>query len=136
MRSPEIATHPATAPGARSLVRLQGDWTLRALSAGLRSFREQLASRRDDVAWSLTGISRLDSFGAALLDLDQPWKVLARTRDHSRIRILLDEGLISEAMAATHPDRNKIYSCLGSPNPPEIEFSRKTPLEQGDVVLL
>jgi serine/threonine protein phosphatase PrpC len=39
-------------------------------------------------------------------------------------------------MAATHPDRNKIYSCLGSPNPPEIEFSRKTPLEQGDVVLL
>lgn len=67
MRSPEIAIDPATVPGARSLVRLQGDWTLRALSYRLRSFREQLAGRRDDAAWSLTGITRLDSFGAALL---------------------------------------------------------------------
>lgn len=67
MRSPEIATDPATPPGARSVVRLQGDWTLRALANRLRSFREQLAGRRDDVAWSLNGISRLDSFGAALM---------------------------------------------------------------------
>jgi serine/threonine protein phosphatase PrpC len=44
--------------------------------------------------------------------------------------------MISEAQAAVHQDRNKIYSCLGSPSAPEIEFSRKTPLEHGDIVLL
>ncbi|MDR1994610.1 PP2C family protein-serine/threonine phosphatase, partial [Azonexus sp.] len=33
-------------------------------------------------------------------------------------------------------DRNKIYSCLGSPHTPEIEFSRKIPLEHGDILLL
>ncbi len=44
--------------------------------------------------------------------------------------------MITEAQAPFHPDRNKIYSCLGSPTPPEIEFSRKTPLDHGDIVLL
>jgi serine/threonine protein phosphatase PrpC len=84
---------------------------------------------QDSIAyWAHAGDSRLY--------LMRDGKVAAKTRDHSRIRILLDEGLISEAMAAVHPDRNKIYSCLGSPYPPEIEFSRKTPLEQGDVLLL
>ena len=63
-------------------------------------------------------------------------KILARTRDHSRIRILIEEGLLSEARAATHPDRNKVYSCLGGPFAPEIEFSRKTPLAPGDILLL
>lgn len=63
-------------------------------------------------------------------------RVIAQTRDHSRIRLLVEEGLVTEAQAPFHPDRNKIYSCLGSPTPPEIEFSRKTPLSQGDVVLL
>jgi hypothetical protein len=63
-------------------------------------------------------------------------RVIAQTKDHSRVRLLIEEGMISEAQAAVHPDRNKIYSCLGSPTPPEIEFSRKTPLEHGDIVLL
>ncbi|KAB2926926.1 MAG: serine/threonine-protein phosphatase [Dechloromonas sp.] len=63
-------------------------------------------------------------------------KTIAQTKDHSRIRLLLEEGMISEAQAAIHPDRNKIYSCLGSPTAPEIEFSRKMPLEHGDILLL
>lgn len=84
---------------------------------------------QDNVAyWAHAGDSRLF--------LMRGGKVIAQTKDHSRIRILLEEGLISEARAATHPDRNKIYSCLGSPTPPEIEFSRKTPLQHGDIVLL
>lgn len=84
---------------------------------------------QDNIAyWAHAGDSRLFLMRAS--------KVVAQTKDHSRIRILLEEGLISEALAATHPDRNKIYSCLGSPTPPEIEFSRKTPLQHGDIVLL
>ena len=84
---------------------------------------------QDNIAyWAHAGDSRLY--------LIRDTRVIAQTRDHSRIRLLIDEGMISEAQAAVHPDRNKIYSCLGSPTPPEIEFSRKTPLTHGDIVLL
>ena len=84
---------------------------------------------QDNIAyWAHAGDSRLY--------LMRNGKVQAQTRDHSRIRLLLEEGLINEAQAAEHPDRNKIYSCLGSPTPPEIEFSRKTPLDHGDILLL
>lgn len=84
---------------------------------------------QDSVAyWAHAGDSRLY--------LLREGKVQVQTRDHSRIRLLLDEGLITPEQAATHPDRNKIYSCLGGPQVPEIEFSRKTPLEQGDILVL
>ena len=84
---------------------------------------------QDSVAyWAHSGDSRLF--------LMRNGRVAAQTKDHSRVRLLLEEGLISEAQAAVHPDRNKIYSCLGSPAPPEIEFSRKTPLEHGDIIML
>ena len=84
---------------------------------------------QDSIAyWAHAGDSRLY--------LLRGGKVAAQTRDHSRIRLLLEEGMISEAQAAHHPDRNKIYSCLGGNAAPEIEYSRKTPLEHGDVVLL
>lgn len=84
---------------------------------------------QDNVAyWAHAGDSRLF--------LMRSGKVIAQTRDHSRIRLLIEEGMITEAQAARHPDRNKVYSCLGSPTPPEIEFSRKTPLEHGDVIVL
>jgi PPM family protein phosphatase len=74
--------------------------------------------------------------GDSRLYLIRNGKIIAQTRDHSRVHLLVEEGLITEAQAAVHPDRNKIYSCLGSPHPPEIEFSRKTPLEHGDILLL
>jgi PPM family protein phosphatase len=84
---------------------------------------------QDNIAyWAHTGDSRLY--------LMRDGKTIAQTKDHSRIRLLIEEGIISEAQAASHPDRNKIYSCLGSPTPPEIEFSRKMPLEHGDILLI
>jgi serine/threonine protein phosphatase PrpC len=84
---------------------------------------------QDSVAyWAHAGDSRLF--------LMRNGRVTAQTKDHSRVRLLVEEGMISEAQAAVHPDRNKIYSCLGSPSAPEFEFSRKTPLEHGDILLL
>ena len=84
---------------------------------------------QDNVAyWAHAGDSRLF--------LMRNGRVIAQSKDHSRIRLLLEEGLITEVQAARHPDRNKIYSCLGSPSAPEIDFSRKTPLEHSDILLL
>lgn len=74
--------------------------------------------------------------GDSRLYLIRGGKVLCRTRDHSRVQLLMDQGIINEAQAATHPERNKIYSCLGGHQAPDIEYSRKTPLEAGDVLAL
>ncbi|WP_313950494.1 PP2C family protein-serine/threonine phosphatase [Accumulibacter sp.] len=78
--------------------------------------------------WAHSGDSRLY--------LLRKGKVLAQTRDHSRVRLLLDKGTITVEEAATHPDRNKIYGCLGGQQNPEIEFSRKMTLEAADVLVL
>lgn len=84
---------------------------------------------QDNIAcWAHVGDSRLYLLRAG--------KVLARTRDHSHVQLLVDEGLISPARAATHPERNKVYSCLGGKQLPDIEFSYKTPLQAGDTLLL
>ncbi len=74
--------------------------------------------------------------GDSRLYLLRNGKLLFRTRDHSRVQLLMDQGIINQAQAARHPERNKVYSCLGGPQTPEIEFSRKTPLETGDVLAL
>ena len=84
---------------------------------------------QDNIAyWAHAGDSRLY--------LMRDGRVLLHTRDHSRVQLLKDQGVINEAQAAVHPDRNKVYSCLGGRKTPEIEFSRKTPLEAGDVLAL
>lgn len=74
--------------------------------------------------------------GDSRLYLIRDGRVLTHTRDHSRVQLLLDQGVINEAQAAVHPERNRVYSCLGGPRLPEIEFSHKTPLEEGDVLVL
>ena len=63
-------------------------------------------------------------------------QVQAQTRDHSRVQILIDRGRIREEAVAAHPDRNKIFNCIGAAMPPEVELSNQTPLQQGDTLLL
>ena len=84
---------------------------------------------QDSIAyWAHAGDSRLYVIRGG--------RLLAQTRDHSRVQMLLDEGLITEEEATRHPDRNRIFSCLGGSQPPQVDFSRKTPLHEGDVVVL
>lgn len=74
--------------------------------------------------------------GDSRLYLLRRGQVALRTRDHSRVQMLLDEGMISAEEAMVHPNRNKIFSSLGGHTSPQIDFSRKTPLAAGDVILL
>lgn len=62
--------------------------------------------------------------------------VLAQTRDHSHLEYLIAKGLASPAERASHPDRNKLYNCIGAGSAPRIELSRQSSLEPGDVLLL
>ena len=59
-----------------------------------------------------------------------------QTRDHSRVQLMLDQGLLDAEAAAVHPGRNRIFSCLGGNHPPQIEFSRGVSLANGDVVAI
>jgi serine/threonine protein phosphatase PrpC len=62
--------------------------------------------------------------------------LVASTRDHSRVQHLVDAGLISAKAAAEHPERNKIYSCLGGSISPQIDVSHDMPLHRGDTVVI
>lgn len=62
--------------------------------------------------------------------------VLSQTRDHSLVQTLVDSGSITAEQARQHPARNRIFSCLGGTQTPQIDFSRKTPLRDGDQLVL
>ncbi len=61
---------------------------------------------------------------------------LARTLDHSKVQNLVDLGLIQPHEQETHPERNKVLNCLGSPFEPTIELGGAPELEPGDVLML
>lgn len=63
-------------------------------------------------------------------------RIATHTRDHSRVQLMMDQGLLDAEAAAHHPDRNRIFSCLGGSHPPQIEFSKRYALRAGDVVAL
>ena len=63
-------------------------------------------------------------------------RLIANTQDHSKVQQLIDSGQITPEQAARHPDRNKIFSCLGGVVPPAIDLGTEVRLEAGDTVLL
>lgn len=64
-------------------------------------------------------------------------KVLERTRDHSAVEILAQQGLLEDMDLAFHPLRNFVDQCLGGESDlPTIDISDPRPLLAGDVVLL
>ncbi|HUY84515.1 MAG TPA: protein phosphatase 2C domain-containing protein [Steroidobacteraceae bacterium] len=79
--------------------------------------------------WAHVGDSRVYQLRAQ--------RILARTRDHSHVEVLLREGLISEAELQGHPMRNYVECCLGGdPVLPEMSISARRRLQTGDVLLL
>jgi PPM family protein phosphatase len=63
-------------------------------------------------------------------------KLMARSRDHSHVELLLREGLISDEQAHNHPMRNFVECCLGGdPILPDMSLTRRRPLEANDVVM-
>lgn len=68
--SPEPRPRPAIgldSGGGIQTAILSGDWSLRLLQPDLERFRRQLDQLATDCCWDLSGVSRLDSFGALLL---------------------------------------------------------------------
>jgi PPM family protein phosphatase len=63
--------------------------------------------------------------------------LVARSRDHSHVELLLREGLITADQAQTHPMRNFVECCLGGdPIVPDMTLTRRRALEPNDVLLV
>lgn len=63
--------------------------------------------------------------------------VVARTRDHSHVELLLREGVIEENQMSSHPMRNLVECCLGGDSPlPETSISGRHGLEAGDALIV
>jgi PPM family protein phosphatase len=78
--------------------------------------------------WAHVGDSRLYFF--------RNGKIIARTNDHSRVQQMLDAGLITQEQAAKHPERNRIYNCLGGPQLPLVWLANPVPVAVGDTIML
>jgi serine/threonine protein phosphatase PrpC len=78
--------------------------------------------------WAHVGDSRLSLYRQGAL--------VSQTKDHSKVQYLIDQGMIGVAEAADHPDRNKIYSCLGGLVDPVIDLGNRTPLKNGDIIVM
>ncbi len=74
--------------------------------------------------------------GDSRLYLVREARVAMRTRDHSKVQNLIDLGMIDERDSATHPERNKVLNCLGSPFEPTIEHGGDVALRPGDTLML
>lgn len=63
-------------------------------------------------------------------------KLVTRSRDHSHVEVLIQEGAITEEEALDHPMRNFVECCIGGDAPvPDMSITRKQPLNPGDVLL-
>jgi serine/threonine protein phosphatase PrpC len=79
--------------------------------------------------WAHIGDSRLYHLRRGAL--------VARSRDHSHVELLVREGLITAEQAQTHPMRNFVECCLGGdPIVPDMTLTRRRALERNDVLLV
>lgn len=78
--------------------------------------------------WAHIGDSRLYHFRNGSL--------LTRTRDDSSAEELRKGGVLSEDEMLTHPGKSVLLKCLGSSEPPKINFGEEIALQRSDVLLL
>ncbi len=63
-------------------------------------------------------------------------EVLSRSRDHSHVEVLIQEGAITEDEALDHPMRNFVECCIGGDAAvPDMSITAKRALSPGDVLL-
>jgi serine/threonine protein phosphatase PrpC len=74
--------------------------------------------------------------GDARIYLIRKGRIVVRTRDHSLVQHLLDEGRIREEAIPSHPERNRLLQCLGGFQLPRPDRPASYRLARHDVLLL
>ncbi|HEY5899703.1 MAG TPA: protein phosphatase 2C domain-containing protein [Burkholderiales bacterium] len=63
-------------------------------------------------------------------------RILQRTRDHTVVQQLVEEGRIREEAITSHPERNRLLQCLGGYQAPRPDAAAKVQLAKEDILLL
>lgn len=84
--------------------------------------------QRGKAYWAHCGDSRLYYFRGT--------QTVSRSQDHSLVGELVRKGMLDEAGALRHPQRNVLLSCLGSERMPRIESGASESPVPGDSFLL
>ncbi len=74
--------------------------------------------------------------GDSRLYLIRGGRIVDRTIDHSRVHHLVSSGLIRPEDAKDHPERNRIFNCVGAFVAPTVEVGGPVALRSGDTILL
>lgn len=127
---------PALADAAlflrRSIAGAHGAIIEHAAGAGLaqapRTTCVVCVVQNNAACWAHAGDSRLYHI--------RDGRILAQTKDHTLVQQLVDQGRIREEAIGAHPERNRVFNCLGAEKPPELDVSAVTRLEAGDTLLL
>jgi len=82
------------------------------------------------------GVATWAHVGDSRLYLIRNGAIVERTLDHSRVHHLVSAGLIRPEDAKDHPERNRIFNCLGAYVAPTVDISHPTALHGGDILLL
>jgi protein phosphatase len=82
------------------------------------------------------GVATWAHVGDSRLYLIRGSRIVDRTIDHSRVHHLVSAGLIRPEDAKDHPERNRIFNCVGAFVAPTVEVSRPVALRNGDTLLL
>jgi len=132
--------HQEAKPILRNPIKFMQETMLRA-HAALGSYANQFSMletpRTTCVAVVVQGgLAYWTHVGDSRFYLLRQGKLIAATKDHSKVQYLVDQGLITPEEVLMHPDRNKIFSCLGGMADPVIDLSRRTPIKDGDLLIL
>ena len=82
------------------------------------------------------GIAWWTHVGDSRLYLIRRGNIVTRTRDHTRVQQLVDQGRIREEAISSHPERNMLLQCLGGGHTPRIEPAASARLAKDDILLL
>jgi serine/threonine protein phosphatase PrpC len=82
------------------------------------------------------GLAVWTHVGDSRLYLIRDGRILHRTRDHTVVQQLIDEGRIREEALASHPERNRLIQCLGGYTTPRPDPASSARLARKDIVLL
>ena len=67
--------------------------------------------------------------------LDQK-RIIWQSKDHSAVQLMVDRKQISKQEALTHPERNRIYKCLGGPTRLTPDLQELPALKQAEVIVV
>lgn len=125
LRAPKDFLHEAMLNAHQAILSATSD---RYLAEAPRTTVVACIVQAGSAWWAHAGDSRLYALRGR--------EIAARTRDHSRVQRLFDQGLIDAHGANIHPERNRIYNCLGGNSTPHIDNSRRFALRNGDTIML